>query len=49
MKRIFLAFVFVFVFNSTALATWSIIALDRSTGQVIIASATCVPQSGFPA
>jgi uncharacterized Ntn-hydrolase superfamily protein len=29
-------------------ATWSIIAVDRSTGQVIIASATCVPQSRFP-
>ena len=48
MKRICLAFVFVFAFHSTALATWSIIALDRNTGQVIIASATCVPQSGFP-
>lgn len=33
-------------------ATWSIIAADRSTGTVVIASATCVPQSafaGFPA
>jgi uncharacterized Ntn-hydrolase superfamily protein len=29
-------------------ATWSVIAVDRSTGQVIIASATCVPQSRFP-
>ena len=27
---------------STALATWSVIALDRSTGRVVIASATCV-------
>lgn len=48
MKRVVLAVFFVLFFHSTALATWSIIALDRSTGQVIIASATCVPQAGFP-
>ena len=33
-------------------ATWSVIAVDTRTGQVIIASATCVPQgrfAGFPA
>ena len=33
-------------------ATWSIVAVDRRTGQVVIASATCVPQrafAGFPA
>jgi uncharacterized Ntn-hydrolase superfamily protein len=29
-------------------ATWSVIAVDRSTGQVVIASATCVPQARFP-
>lgn len=34
--------------EAVALATWSVIAVDRSTGQVIIASATCVPQSRFP-
>ena len=33
---------------SPAFATWSVIALDAGTGQVIIASATCVRQSGFP-
>ena len=48
MKRVLLALVFIFAFHSTAFATWSIIALDRSTGQAIIASATCVPQAGFP-
>jgi uncharacterized Ntn-hydrolase superfamily protein len=35
-----------------ASATWSIIAVDARTGQVVIASATCVAQSrlvGFPA
>ena len=30
-----------------ALATWSIIAIDIRTGQVIIASATCVRQMSF--
>lgn len=37
---------------SSAHATWSVIALDRGTGTVAIASATCVPQErleGFPA
>jgi hypothetical protein len=34
--------------SSPAFATWSVIALDASTGQVIIASATCVRQGGFP-
>src|SRR5262249_54789226 len=29
-------------------ATWSVIAIDVKTGQVIIASATCVRQSAFP-
>ncbi|MGQ0736774.1 MAG: DUF1028 domain-containing protein [Acidobacteriota bacterium] len=33
---------------STALATWSVIAIDGRSGQVIIASATCVRQAGFP-
>ncbi len=28
-------------------ATWSVIAIDTRTGQVIIASATCVPQGRF--
>jgi uncharacterized Ntn-hydrolase superfamily protein len=35
-----------------AFATWSVIAVDRDTGEVVIASATCVPQArleGFPA
>ena len=33
---------------SLVFATWSVVAVDKSTGQVIIASATCVPQSRFP-
>src|SRR5262249_55013048 len=38
--------------SSRTLATWSIVAVDRKTGQIVIASATCVPQrafAGFPA
>lgn len=38
--------------HTQAFATWSVVAVDRKTGQVVIASATCVPQqafSGFPA
>lgn len=37
---------------ATLSATWSVIAVDRATGRVVIASATCVPQgrfAGFPA
>src|SRR3979409_310273 len=30
------------VMQSTAFATWSVIAVDRSTSRVVIASATCV-------
>jgi uncharacterized Ntn-hydrolase superfamily protein len=36
----------------SASATWSVIAVDRATGRVVISSATCVPQqafAGFPA
>jgi uncharacterized Ntn-hydrolase superfamily protein len=49
-----LAFVFSFAaaLPAPASATWSIIAVDRSTGQVVVASATCVPQARlrtFPA
>jgi hypothetical protein len=32
---------------SPAWATWSVIAVDRGTGLVVIASATCVPQDRF--
>jgi uncharacterized Ntn-hydrolase superfamily protein len=48
MKRFVLAVVFILAAHSTAFATWSVIALDARTGQVIIASATCVRQGGFP-
>jgi uncharacterized Ntn-hydrolase superfamily protein len=48
MRHAFLAFIFLIGSHSSAFATWSVIALDARTGQVIIASATCVRQAGFP-
>src|SRR5688500_7577179 len=48
MKRAVLALVFVLGAHTSAFATWSVIAIDAKTGQVIIASATCVRQQGFP-
>ncbi len=46
------AVVFILGSASPALATWSVIAVDQKTREVVIASATCVPQAafaGFPA
>lgn len=48
MKRILNVLALVVCFQAPAFATWSVIAVDKSTGQVIIASATCVAQSRFP-
>ena len=48
MRRIALLAVALLLAPATALATWSVIAVDRNPGQVIIASATCVRQSRFP-
>lgn len=41
MRRISLFLLMAFALESTALATWSVIAVDRSTARVVIASATC--------
>jgi uncharacterized Ntn-hydrolase superfamily protein len=46
--RLTLAFALGLILPAGAHATWSVIALDAKTGQVIIASATCVRQAGFP-
>jgi uncharacterized Ntn-hydrolase superfamily protein len=48
MRTSLLAAFMLLVGPATAFATWSVIALDAVTGQVIIASATCVRQAGFP-
>ena len=37
-----------FAGSTPAWATWSVIALDARSGQVVIASATCVRQEAFP-
>ena len=52
MKRTASTLALLLAINAQAFATWSVIAVDRKTGQVVIASATCVPQqafAGFPA
>lgn len=52
MHRPVLVSVFLLASASPALATWSVIAVDGRTGEVVISSATCVPQerfAGFPA
>jgi uncharacterized Ntn-hydrolase superfamily protein len=48
MKRLLLALTFTLAAHVPAFATWSVIAVDARTGQVIVASATCVRQQGFP-
>ena len=45
MRRIFLLLVLMFALESSAFATWSVIAVDRATGRVVIASATCTGNS----
>jgi uncharacterized Ntn-hydrolase superfamily protein len=47
MKYLALALI-LFAGSSPAWATWSVIALDARSGQVVIASATCVRQQAFP-
>jgi hypothetical protein len=42
MYRVVLSLILLVTWPSSALATWSVIAVDRSTGKVVIASATCV-------
>jgi Raf kinase inhibitor-like YbhB/YbcL family protein len=42
MKRALLTLVALLFLPSSALATWSVIAVDRATGRVVISSATCV-------
>src|SRR4051794_13846448 len=42
MRRFLLLLVIVLSFQLSAFATWSVVAVDRSTGRIVIASATCV-------
>src|SRR5688572_28152677 len=42
MRRILIFLPLLLTISSPAFATWSVIAVDRTTGRVVIASATCV-------
>ena len=42
MKRALLTLAILLTLPASAFATWSVIAVDRATGRVVIASATCV-------
>jgi hypothetical protein len=45
MRHVVLALAWVFLLPPAASATWSVVAVDRSTSRVVIASATCVDQN----
>lgn len=42
MQRVLCALFLLLAMPASAFATWSVVAVDRSTGRVVIASATCV-------
>jgi uncharacterized Ntn-hydrolase superfamily protein len=41
-RRLLVLIALVFVVPSSAFATWSVVAVDRNTGRMVIASATCL-------
>jgi hypothetical protein len=45
MRRLLCLLALLTIAPSPAFATWSVVAVDRSTGRVVIASATCVDQN----
>jgi hypothetical protein len=45
MRKALIALVALLSLPSSAFATWSVIAVDRSTGRVVISSSTCVDQN----
>ncbi|HXU38260.1 MAG TPA: hypothetical protein VN937_18025 [Blastocatellia bacterium] len=52
MRKIPLAVAVVVILHTIVFATWSVVAVSRKTGEIVISSATCVPQqafAGFPA
>jgi uncharacterized Ntn-hydrolase superfamily protein len=48
LKRTVLAIFLSLIVHPTAEATWSIVAIDKSSGQIVVSSATCLPQAVFP-
>jgi hypothetical protein len=47
LKQLLLTVLCVLAGAPTAAASWSIVAADRSTGTLVVASASCVPQARF--
>src|SRR5437016_2126486 len=41
MRRLILFLGLIFTFETSAFATWSVIAVDRSSGRIVISSSTC--------
>src|SRR4030095_6160732 len=48
LKRSLPVVALILMLASKAFATWSILAVDTSSGQMVVASATCLQQSVFP-
>jgi len=48
LKHMLPAIAFILALTPRAFATWSILAVDSSSGQMVVASATCLRQSVFP-
>jgi uncharacterized Ntn-hydrolase superfamily protein len=46
-KRALLSVLLTLCVHPMAFATWSIVAMDTASGQIVIASATCLPQAVF--
>ncbi|MEP7380496.1 MAG: DUF1028 domain-containing protein [Gemmatimonadota bacterium] len=46
-RSMMLAVLFLVTLPSAAHATWSVIAVDRATGRLVVSSATCVAQAGL--
>ena len=47
-KHVVFASALCLLIHQAAFATWSIVAVDKSTGQIVVASATCLRQMVFP-
>ena len=47
MRRVLSACALIVAIYTDTFATWSVVAVDRKTGEIAIASATCVPQRAF--
>src|SRR5439155_4965596 len=47
MRLVVVPWLLVLASSAPAFATWSVVALDRKSGTVVVSSATCVPQAAF--